>query len=292
MNIATQIAAATIAGGVLLAGASVAGATTSATKKCDGHKNRLEVVGLTTNGRLVCFSVDSPGKARTIGKLTGLTGDSRLIGIDFRPSTGALYGLGNAGGVYTVTIEKAKAEKVTTLNGASLTGTLFDIDFNPTVDKLRVVSDTGQNLRIDVVSGTATVDTALTNPPVPPAAPPGATATGVTGAAYTNNDTSADTATTLFDLNTATDQVAVQSPANGGTLAPTGKLGVDTSAVVGFDIYSSLRGGVADANSAFASLTVGGKSAFYRIDLLTGDADKAGTFRTKISDIAVPLDQG
>jgi hypothetical protein len=59
-------------------------------------------------------------------------------------------------------------------------------------------------------------DTTLTTPPAT------GPARGVT-AAYTNNDLNADTATTLFDINTTTDQVVIQSPANNGTLAPTGQ---------------------------------------------------------------------
>ncbi len=44
----------------------------------------------------------------------------------------------------------------------TLSGTEFGIDFNPLADRLRVVSDTGQNLRIDVDSGATITDTALT----------------------------------------------------------------------------------------------------------------------------------
>ena len=62
----------------------------------------------------------------------------------------------------------------------ALTGTNFGVDFNPAADRLRVISDTGQNLRHDLTAGTTTVD-GLT---YPPATTP---ATGVTGAAYTNN---------------------------------------------------------------------------------------------------------
>ena len=95
-----------------------------------------------------------------------------------------------------------------------------------------MVSDTGQNLRHDVNPGGATTvaDGTLT---YPPATTPGS---GVSAAAYTNNDLDAATATTLFDLDTAMDQVAVQAPANAGSLSATGKLGVDAGSDAGFDI--------------------------------------------------------
>lgn len=43
----------------------------------------LQVVGLTADNRLICFSEDSPGYARNIGTVRGLTGgDTRLVGFD------------------------------------------------------------------------------------------------------------------------------------------------------------------------------------------------------------------
>ena len=77
-------------------------------------------------------------------------------------------------------------------------GTSFGVDFNPTVDRLRIVSDTGQNLRVNVDDGTATVDGTLNIPGATPVNP----ALGVTAAAYTNNDADPKTATTLFDIDT------------------------------------------------------------------------------------------
>jgi hypothetical protein len=74
----------------------------------------------------------------------------------------------------------------------------------------------------------------------------------------------------------------------------TGKLGVDTDATVGFDIYSRLRRGTTVDNDAFASLTVDGRTAFYGVDTLTGRVDRIGRFDSSVQvlDIALPLDQG
>ena len=70
----------------------------------------LQVVGLTADQRLVVFRDNSPQKTRTIGSVSGLTGaDTKLVGIDFRPATGALYGLGDGGGVYTLDVTNAQA---------------------------------------------------------------------------------------------------------------------------------------------------------------------------------------
>ena len=42
---------------------------------------------------------------------------------------------------------------------AGLSGTAFGIDFNPVVDRLRITSNAGQNLRTNVVSGGVMVRT-------------------------------------------------------------------------------------------------------------------------------------
>lgn len=235
-------------------------------------------IGLTADGKLVSFNTLTPAVARSVGAVTGLSGDSRLIGIDYRVQDGLLYGVGDLGGVYT--LAGATATKVSQLTIAP-SGTHFGVDFNPAADRLRVISDTGQNLRHDVVGGTTVADGPLTYPATPTA--PAATAVGVTAAAYTNNDLDPATATTLFDIDTTLDQVVLQSPANAGLLASTGKLGVDAGADAGFDITAD--------NAGFAVLAVNGESRLYSVSLLTGEADAAGKFPrgVTVTDIAIRI---
>lgn len=256
----------------------------------DGRQGRgdLDVVGLTSDQKLICFEEDDPDDAENIGLISGLNGDDRLVGIDYRPATGDLYGLGNNGGVYVVDDRSAQATLRSRLDVA-LDGTSFGVDFNPTVDRLRIVSDTGQNLRDNVdANGDTLTDTTLSYP-----GPPPMTATGVTGAAYTNNDADPNTATTLYDIDSMLDQIVIQSPANSGLLAATGKLGVDTVPTVGFDIYSRVRGGTTVDVNGLASLTVGAQSSLYEITLFNGRADSKGAFspRHQVIAIAIPLDQ-
>jgi hypothetical protein len=256
----------------------------------DDHFDNLVVVGLTDDGRLVGFRAGSPRRERDLGRVWNLTGaDSSLIGIDFRVQDGKLYGVGNGGGVYTIDTTTAEATFVNSLTVA-LMGTNFGVDFNPAADRLRIVSDAGQNLAHNVNAGGVTAaNGTLTYMPPPAVA---VAAAGVTGAAYTNNDLNQPgTATTLFDLDTTLDQIVIQSPPGNGILVATGKLGVDAGAQAGFDIYSRLVGGVAVANRAFASLIVDGRSGFYRIHPLTGRALRLGTFDDMVVDISIPLDQ-
>ncbi|MFE5628519.1 DUF4394 domain-containing protein [Streptomyces sp. NPDC056543] len=252
-----------------------------------GHK-ALHAVGLTGDQRLVEFDVCKPSSTWSLGKVSGLSGDTKLVGIDFRVQNEKLYGVGDKGGVYTLSTTNAKAMKVSQLTVA-LAGSAFGVDFNPAANRLRVVSDTGQNLRHNIddpaAALTTTVDGTLTNPTMPPS-----TALGVTGAAYTNNDLNASTATTLFDLDTMADRISLQSPANAGTLAPTGNLGVDAVLDAGFDIYYSPASGT---NHGFAAIGTAGSWRLYAVDVLTGKAISKGAFPTKyqVTDLALPINQ-
>ena len=91
------------------------------------------------------------------------------------------------------------------------------------------------------------------------------------------------------------DQVAIQSPANNGTLQATCKLTVNTNASVGFDIYSTVRNNTTVNVEAFASLTSATDNTvrFYSIALFSGKATSRGSFSTQnqIIDIAIPLNQ-
>lgn len=249
------------------------------------RRGGLEVVGLTADQKLICFDEYNPRNVERIGDVSGLDTDTRLVGIDFRPATGELYALGDAGGLYTLDLNSASATLRARLNVA-LSGATFGVDFNPTVDRLRIISNDGQNLRVNVDDGITIVDGALTYTP-------GTTATGLVGAAYTNNDTDPNTATTLYDIDAALDQVVIQSPANSGQLAATGKLTVDPTEEVGFDIYSIVRQETTTDVRALASLVVDGKTRLYRITLVTGKAKSLGSFRsaTPVIGIAIPLNQ-
>jgi hypothetical protein len=251
----------------------------------DWRGDRLRVIGLTADQRLICFEENKPDGAETLGFVSGLVTDTQLVGIDYRPAKSVLYGLGDGGGIYTIDPATAHATFVSRLNVA-LAGTSFGVDFNPAVDRLRVISDTGQNLRVNVDTGAAIVDASL-------AYTPGTPATGVTGAAYTNNDTDLNTATTLYDIDSRLDQVALQSPANAGTLSPIGKLTVDTATGLGFDIYSTIRNGTTVDVQGLAALKVGGQAQFYKIALFSGKATFRGAFtaQDQVIGIAIPLNQ-
>ena len=253
--------------------------------KSDG----LKAVGLTDAGKtLVRFGTEHPERAAKVGKIAGLAGDTHLVGIDYRVQNGKLYGVGNKGGIYTVSDRDASATMVGQLS-VPLSGTYFGVDFNPAANALRVVSDSGQNLRQPF--GTTDGPTVATMADGQLNYTVGTPAAGVSAVAYTNNDLNADSATTLLDVDTALDQIAIQAPANAGSLSATGKLGMDADADAGLDIYSTVRKDRTVDLTAFAVLGKGGTYRLYAVDLLTASTDTEGTFKFPVTDIAIGLNQ-
>ncbi|MGC5564956.1 DUF4394 domain-containing protein [Streptomyces sp. FR-108] len=241
-----------------------------------------------TGTTMATFLTDDPTTLNWVKTIKGLVGDTKLIGIDFRVQNGLLYGVGEKGGIYTITFPPTTTDVVVTKVSqltVALYGTVFDIDFNPAADRLRVISNYGQNLRHNLNDGTTATDSALNLPPLTTAAQ------GVTAAGYTNNDKVGSTATTLFDIDTYNDQVVIQSPPNAGSLVPTGLLGFDAGTDAGLDIYSVLSNGRTVSNTAFASLTPYGADTpfFYEVNVLTGEPSPIGQFPLNVTDIAISL---
>jgi hypothetical protein len=64
------------------------------------------------------------------GKRRRLVGDASLVGIDYRVQDGKLYGVGDQGGIYTISTRGAVATMVSWLT-VPLQGASFGVDFNP-----------------------------------------------------------------------------------------------------------------------------------------------------------------
>lgn len=221
------------------------------------------VYGLTSDGRIVSFKATSPNTLDTNVAITGLTGSERLLGFDIRPKDGLLYGLTSTGRIVTIDPATgaltAKATLIADTADSSspysnLIGTGFAVDFNPVADRLRVISDSGQNLRINADTGATTTDGPINS-------------AGVTAAAYTNSYAGA-TSTVLYDINTAGGNLVTQNPPNDGILVNVGSLGANAVGDVAMDIAGGANG------LALAALrsSINGASLLYRLDLATGAA--------------------
>ncbi|HEV7865711.1 MAG TPA: DUF4394 domain-containing protein [Acidimicrobiia bacterium] len=227
--------------------------------------DRVTLVGLTNDDKLVTFTSDGPSTLVSTVAVTGLATGEHLVDIAFRPANAALYGVGTASRLYSLNRSTGAATAIgTTVFSPALSGTFFGLDFNPTVDRIRVVSDTGQNLRLNPDTGTV----AATDTPLSYAAgdPAGAVAPHVTAEAYTNGFSGAGT-TSLYGIDTSRDALVLQNPPNGGVLNTVGALGVDAGDVNGFDIDVTPT-----TNIGLAVLTVGTTTRLYSIDLSTGKA--------------------
>jgi Domain of unknown function (DUF4394)/Bacterial Ig domain/FG-GAP-like repeat/FG-GAP repeat len=214
--------------------------------------------GLTESNQLIRFDSSNPGAAIQI-TVTGLGATEHLTSIDYRPANEKLYAISDLNSsLYTINTTTGAA----TLIGAAgfiPVATRFGIDFNPTVDGIRFVSNAGNNLRINPDTGAVVAfDSGLNGD-----------TTSLDEVAYTNNFAGA-TSTSLFGINSTTDSLYQVTDPNNGTTVLTGALGVDTDSRVGFDI--SL-----DDGNAYATLTVGGVSKLYTIDLTSGAATLVGT---------------
>lgn len=92
--------------------------------------------------------------------ITGLQPSEFPLGIALRPATGDLYLVGSTSRLYRLSSATGAATAVGSPFTPLLSGVQFGVAFD-NADRLRVVSDTGQNLRIDPVTAAVTVDTPL-----------------------------------------------------------------------------------------------------------------------------------
>ena len=228
-----------------------------------------DVFVLTASNKLVSFNRDAPATIRTNVAIQGLQGGDTLVGIDVRPADGKLYGVSASGRLYTIDTASGAATLKSTLSAdatdtsapyAALAGTAFGVDFNPVADRLRIVSNTGQSLRINVDTGATTTDGEING---------GAANTAITASAYTNSF-AGTAATTLYGIDGASGTLYVQNPPNNGTLAMPVPLGVAAGSATGFDID-------ARTNVGYMVASVGGARNLYSVNLGATGATNAAT---------------
>ena len=261
-------------------------ACTTMTSESEGAERVEKAVAVTASNKLLKFNAGRPDRILTKLGITGLQVGETLLGIDYRVSKDQLYGLGSSGRLYIINEDTAVASAVGVPFAVKLEGTQFGFDFNPTVDRIRVVSNTGQNLRLHPDTG-AVVDS---NPALEGVQTDGKLmyAAGdvnfgkspmTVGAAYSYNK--ADTKiTTNFALDAAAGTLVTQGSREGvmpavspntGQLFTIGSLGLAFNNA-SFDIQA-----VSDV--AFAALNSDGTSSsrWVMIDLKTGAAKSLGS---------------
>jgi hypothetical protein len=255
-----------------------------------------------SNNTLLPFDTTNPGAALAPIAVTGLTAGENLVDIDFRPQNGLLYGLGYEGTAGTATLYAVSTRTgiATALSktpgqfmdagGAPVrigvdANTQFGIDFNPTVDRLRIVNNAGQNFRMNPNTGTF-IDGDLGGAPgsVPMLNMDGGInglTTVVDGTAYTNNAPNV-TVTTQYTLDTTTNSLYIQNAPNAGEQKNAVAVTPTFTGVSGFDIPAGVDTTTSNtpvaAGSGFAVLTVGGTDGLYELDLVAGSTKFLGAF--------------
>lgn len=225
------------------------------------------------------FNTGLPALAGAPVPLFGAVAGDVIVAMDQRPMNGFLYGVGHNSAANTIRIYSIDpvsgfvsplgTDPIAVTAGTTVVG----FDFNPTADRIRIVTGAGQNLRLNPNNGTlAATDTPLNGE-----------ATSATEVAYTNS-AQTPSFTTLYTADAAAKKLFLQNPPNGGTLTAGVAITPDIDAILGFDIAEGVN--VTANNAAVAAgrghmgVKLAGQTAesFASIDLVTGQLGVIGTF--------------
>jgi Domain of unknown function (DUF4394) len=254
------------------------------------------VWAVTATQQLVKFNAGQPGRVLERRAVTGLAAGETLVGIDFRVARGVLYALGSRGQLYTLdTATGALARVGAGVAGLPVAGTAVGFDFNPAVDRIRVATAAGANLRLHPdtgaqVDGDANATGVQNDAALADAAGP---APKVLAAAYTYNKKN-DKLTTNFAIDGRAGTLVTQGTREGaeapvspntGRLFTVGALGTGALDDASFDI--------ADLNNAaYAAVRRTGEAAtrWLRIDLATGRATVLGTLGDGTAVVGIAIE--
>lgn len=257
----------------------------------EGPPAKETVWALTADGHLIRFNAGQPRRTQARVPVKGLVAGDSLVGIDFRVAKGVLFAVGRKGQIYTLDTATGQLKTVGTGNPpVALRGARFGVDFNPAADRIRLVSDAGQNLRFHPDTG-AQIDFDAKTPGVQAdpdlAYAPGDAQHGhlpqLVSAGYTYN-TKDEKITTNFALDARQGALVIQGSREGvtpvespnlGVLRTVGLLGTGPLTDAAFDI-SDVR------NTALAALRTPQhtRTRLYAVDLSTGVARFVGTVGT------------
>jgi len=251
----------TVPAGTATAG-SGDGATTAKRKKSSGRA----FYATDRRGNLLSFRERDTRRFTSRKRIRGLPSGVVLRGIDFRPATGDLYGLGSDSVVYRVSPISAIATAEGPRFSPVLRGGAFGFDINPVPDKIRITSDANQNLRVNPDGGALTM------------ADPDLNIAGrdpnIVGSAYENSrfTPAKPTVTELYALDSVNNTVYTQNPPNAGTLVEPAKVGFNVRELAGFDIAGRRNDGYV--------ATVGGRTRsgarLYRVNTESGRSRNLG----------------
>lgn len=225
---------------------------------CPGLPNDRPIITLSSNNTLYTYN-PAVGFINPRRINNGINGGN-FIGIDFRPADGRLYGLTDTDQVYIIDPVTGEAKLLSILSTTFDGGFQSLMDFNPSVDRLRLIGSNDQNLAVNVDNGAVTPQTPLTyasgdrNQGINPS---------VSAGAYNNNFPNSPS-TVLYNIDTEKDVLTIQNPTANGVNVTIGSLNFNAAPAAGLDIFSTPQG----VNAAVAV----SDTTLYCIDLNTGAA--------------------
>lgn len=252
-----------------VAGGAVAATLLASAALATGARGAERFVAADSSNRLYTFTDTNPGKWKRSAAVKGLPAGEKIVGLDVRPINRQLYALSSASRLYVVSRSKGTATPVGMGPfSPALNGNAFGFDFNPTVDRIRIVANSGQNLRAHPDTGAiAFTDGTLSHKQ-------GDTGFGeapaVSGSAYTNSKAGA-TMTTLYNIDTARDALTIQAPPNDGVLSTVGPFVANLSGPASFDISPQNNQGYILARAAGKP-----RSRLFRVSLGSGKVRQLG----------------
>jgi hypothetical protein len=250
-----------------------------------GHTEDL--VAITASQHLIRFTAAYPRRLTLRQRLTGLPEGERVADIDYRVARGVLYGVTSAGRVVTIDPWTAQVTVISaSLPPISWGGQRAGMDFNPSVDRIRIVTSGGMNLRLHPDTG-AVIDSKPNEPglqidkPLAYVAgdPNAGKAPEVTAVAYTYN-TDNEKITTLYGIDRARGVLVRHGSVEGvqplvspdtGQLSTVGSLGLGRLEDVTFDISDLRYLGLAAVRTQAEP-----RSVLVDVDLQTGEARTLG----------------
>jgi hypothetical protein len=211
--------------------------------------------GVTSTNALITFHSDSPGAVHSSVPISGLGDNEQVLALDVRPKSGQIYILGSTSRVYTVNPASGAAHALGNPFSPALAGGNFGLDVDPVSDRLRLVSDGRQNLRINPDDGqVAGQDGDLAYADGDPGA--GSTPSFAADAYAADGK--------VFFIDTARDVMVTTNSANDGKVTTLGPLGANLVEPVSFEIGSDGRGWVVGQVAGATSSTL------WAADLATG----------------------
>lgn len=240
-----------------------------------------EPLTLLETGNILRFiDTTAPSVVLRTVTITGLQSGEAITAIDYRPANGVLYGIGVVTGgltrLYTINVTTGAATLIgggpfDTFVGLTTTAGL-GMDFNPVVDRIRLINNLGTNMRVNPDTATATVDTSTTFAAGDVNQNSGNSPNSI---AYSNNVAGA-VSTTLYGVVSGNGPQVVRIGSPGGTpLSPNSGV-MFTVGPTGTDGYSTLHQGLDVSRSGVAYMIVDNDNRLYTLNLDTGAATSLG----------------